>query len=182
MGTVSLLKCYKPHFFSMLFPHSTPPRTHATFFRRKNLASFCAGSSPPLPVAKDCCKPDSAGLTLKNPSPEVWLHNTMSKTKELFKPKVESKVGMYVCGVTAYDLSHIGHARVYVNFDLLYRFLSSLHTHLIQPYFTVLVIIGFPLWQLGRYFKHLGFQVCYVRNFTDVDDKVCLYLLFSFLF
>lgn len=67
----------------------------------------------------------------------------MSKKKELFKPKVEKKVGMYVCGVTAYDLSHIGHARVYVNFDLLYR-----------------------------YFKHLGFQVCYVRNFTDVDDKI----------
>lgn len=66
----------------------------------------------------------------------------MSKNKELFKPKVETKVGMYVCGVTAYDLSHIGHARVYVNFDLLYR-----------------------------YFKHLGFEVCYVRNFTDVDDK-----------
>lgn len=67
----------------------------------------------------------------------------MSKKKEVFKPKVESKVGMYVCGVTAYDLSHIGHARVYVNFDLLYRYL-----------------------------KHLGFEVCYVRNFTDVDDKI----------
>jgi len=47
----------------------------------------------------------------------------MSKKKEIFKPKVEKKVGMYVCGVTAYDLSHIGHARVYVNFDLLYRLL-----------------------------------------------------------
>ncbi|XP_058723227.1 cysteine--tRNA ligase, chloroplastic/mitochondrial-like [Vicia villosa] len=45
----------------------------------------------------------------------------MSKKKELFKPKIESKVGMYVYGVTVYDLSHIGHAPVYVNFDLLYR-------------------------------------------------------------
>lgn len=52
---------------------------------------------------------------------ELWLYNTMSKQKELFKPKVEGKVGMYVCGVTAYDLSHIGHARVYVAFDVLYR-------------------------------------------------------------
>lgn len=45
----------------------------------------------------------------------------MSRKRELFKPKVEGKVGMYVCGVTAYDLSHIGHARVYVTFDVLYR-------------------------------------------------------------
>ncbi|PQQ03772.1 cysteine--tRNA ligase chloroplastic/mitochondrial isoform X1 [Prunus yedoensis var. nudiflora] len=50
---------------------------------------------------------------------------------------------MYVCGVTAYDLSHIGHARVYVTFDVLYRYL-----------------------------RHLGYQVTYVRNFTDVDDKI----------
>ncbi|XP_027354657.1 cysteine--tRNA ligase, chloroplastic/mitochondrial isoform X1 [Abrus precatorius] len=146
MGTVSLLKCYTP-FFSMLFPHPVRavfPATRAAIFRRKNLRSFCAGSSQPLTTAeKDCSKSDSDRLTLTNPLPDVWLHNTMSKKKELFKPKVESKVGMYVCGVTAYDLSHIGHARVYVNFDLLYR-----------------------------YFKHLGFEVCYVRNFTDVDDKI----------
>ncbi|XP_008219532.2 PREDICTED: cysteine--tRNA ligase, chloroplastic/mitochondrial isoform X1 [Prunus mume] len=57
--------------------------------------------------------------------------------------KTEGKVGMYVCGVTAYDLSHIGHARVYVTFDVLYRYL-----------------------------RHLGYQVTYVRNFTDVDDKI----------
>jgi cysteinyl-tRNA synthetase len=67
----------------------------------------------------------------------------MSRKKELFKPKVEGKVGMYVCGVTAYDLSHIGHARVYVTFDVLLRYL-----------------------------KHLGYEVSYVRNFTDVDDKI----------
>ncbi|CAN6826445.1 unnamed protein product [Brassica oleracea] len=74
---------------------------------------------------------------------DLWLHNTMSRKKELFKPKVEGQVGMYVCGVTAYDLSHIGHARVYVTFDVLFRYL-----------------------------KHLGYQVSYVRNFTDVDDKI----------
>lgn len=56
---------------------------------------------------------------------QLWLYNTMSKQKELFKPKVPGRVGMYVCGVTAYDLSHIGHARVYVSFDVLFR-LSSL--------------------------------------------------------
>ncbi|XP_020213992.1 cysteine--tRNA ligase, chloroplastic/mitochondrial isoform X1 [Cajanus cajan] len=135
MGTLSLLKCYRP-FFSAVFP----PTPRASTFTRKNLSSFCAGSSPPLTTEN---KSHADALPFKSPSPEVWLHNTMSKTKQLFKPKVESKVGMYVCGVTAYDLSHIGHARVYINFDLLYR-----------------------------YFNHLGFQVCYVRNFTDVDDKI----------
>ncbi|CAN6471557.1 unnamed protein product [Victoria cruziana] len=74
---------------------------------------------------------------------EFQLHNTMTKQKEPFRPRDPGKVGMYVCGVTAYDLSHIGHARVYVAFDVLYRYL-----------------------------KHLGYEVNYVRNFTDVDDKV----------
>lgn len=83
-------------------------------------------------------KPESASS-----STQLWLYNTMSKKKELFEAKVENKVGMYVCGVTAYDLSHIGHARVYVIFDILYRYL-----------------------------RHLGYEVCYVRNFTDVDDKI----------
>lgn len=49
------------------------------------------------------------------------LHNTMTRQKEVFRPKVEGKVSMYVCGVTAYDYSHIGHARVYVWSDCLYR-------------------------------------------------------------
>ncbi|KAL6543781.1 hypothetical protein OROGR_010278 [Orobanche gracilis] len=74
---------------------------------------------------------------------EFQIYNSMTKQKEIFKPRVEGKVGMYVCGVTAYDLSHIGHARAYVAFDVLYRYL-----------------------------KHLGYEVVYVRNFTDVDDKI----------
>ncbi|KAL6577650.1 hypothetical protein OROMI_009978 [Orobanche minor] len=74
---------------------------------------------------------------------EFQVYNSMTKQKEIFKPRVEGKVGMYVCGVTAYDLSHIGHARAYVAFDVLYRYL-----------------------------KHLGYEVVYVRNFTDVDDKI----------
>ncbi|XP_073059405.1 cysteine--tRNA ligase 2, cytoplasmic [Primulina eburnea] len=76
-------------------------------------------------------------------SPTFQLYNTMSKQKEVFKPRIEGKVGMYVCGVTSYDLSHIGHARAYVAFDVLYRYL-----------------------------KYLGYDVTYVRNFTDVDDKI----------
>ncbi|KAL9232315.1 hypothetical protein vseg_007440 [Gypsophila vaccaria] len=75
--------------------------------------------------------------------PPLMLYNTMTKKKEMFVPKVPNKVGMYVCGVTAYDYSHIGHARAYVSFDVLFRLL-----------------------------KYLGYEVTYVRNFTDVDDKI----------
>ncbi|KHG19175.1 cysS [Gossypium arboreum] len=71
------------------------------------------------------------------------VYNTMTQQKEVFKPKNPGKVSMYVCGVTAYDFSHLGHARAAVSFDVLYRYL-----------------------------KHLGYEVTYVRNFTDVDDKV----------
>ncbi|GFP84672.1 cysteine--tRNA ligase [Phtheirospermum japonicum] len=83
-------------------------------------------------------------------SPEFQVYNTMTKQKEIFKPRIEGKVGMYVCGVTSYDLSHIGHARAYVAFDVLYRYL-----------------------------KHLGYEVVYVRNFTDVDDKIILWMVLS---
>ena len=73
----------------------------------------------------------------------LHIYNTLNRKKQLFEPLEEGKVGMYVCGVTVYDLSHIGHARVYVAFDAVYRFL-----------------------------KYLGNEVTYVRNFTDVDDKI----------
>ncbi|XP_078445577.1 cysteine--tRNA ligase, chloroplastic/mitochondrial-like [Wolffia australiana] len=74
---------------------------------------------------------------------KLQIYNTMTKQKEVFRPRVPGKVGMYVCGVTPYDFSHIGHARAYVCFDVLFRFL-----------------------------KHLGYEVTYVRNFTDIDDKI----------
>ena len=76
------------------------------------------------------------------PSYKLWLYNTMSKNKQEFKPKVEGKVGMYVCGVTAYDLSHIGHARVYVTFDLLYR---SISLNVYFFFFNFFVVIFLPI-------------------------------------
>ncbi|KAF7817269.1 cysteine--tRNA ligase, chloroplastic/mitochondrial isoform X1 [Senna tora] len=151
MGT--LLKCYRPFFSVFPFPPRmiqlrSNPSAHAAIFRRKKLPSLthCFSvsslrSSHPSVAEPSFDKSDCESI--KSPSPELWLYNTMTRRKEVFKPKVEGKVGMYVCGVTAYDLSHIGHARVYVNFDVLYRYL-----------------------------KHLEFEVCYVRNFTDVDDKI----------
>uniref|UniRef100_A0A803QA86 Cysteinyl-tRNA synthetase class Ia DALR domain-containing protein n=1 Tax=Cannabis sativa TaxID=3483 RepID=A0A803QA86_CANSA len=143
----TLLKCYKPLLSIQLssIHYSTRTIQVAThrphpFFKSSSIRSLNS-SSPPL-IAKKTQGESEEGAS-KNPlSTNLWLYNTMSRKKEVFRPKVEGMVGMYVCGVTAYDLSHIGHARVYVTFDVLYRYL-----------------------------KHLGYQVCYVRNFTDVDDK-----------
>ena len=73
----------------------------------------------------------------------LHIHNTLSRQKERFEPRVPGSVGMYVCGMTVYDLCHVGHARVMVVFDVLYRHLQA-----------------------------LGFDVTYVRNITDVDDKI----------
>jgi cysteinyl-tRNA synthetase len=71
------------------------------------------------------------------------LYNTGSRRKEVFQPLEDRRVGIYVCGVTVYDLCHIGHARSAIVFDVLVRYLRA-----------------------------KGYQVTYVRNFTDVDDKI----------
>ncbi len=73
----------------------------------------------------------------------IHVYNTLTASKEEFVPIKAGKVGMYVCGPTVYDSCHIGHARAAVVFDVVYRYL-----------------------------KHRGFEVTYVRNYTDVDDKV----------
>jgi len=71
------------------------------------------------------------------------LYNTLAREKQAFIPLQPEKVGMYVCGVTVYDYCHVGHARVMIVFDVVYRWLQK-----------------------------LGYDVNYVRNFTDVDDKI----------
>lgn len=71
------------------------------------------------------------------------LYNTYSNSVEEFKPINENKVNMYVCGPTVYDYPHLGHARCYITWDMLYRYL-----------------------------KYLGYDVKYCRNITDVDDKI----------
>ncbi len=71
------------------------------------------------------------------------IYNTLTRKKELFKPRVEGKIGMYVCGMTVYDYCHIGHARVMVVFDT-----------------------------VARYFRYSGYALTYVRNITDIDDKI----------
>jgi len=71
------------------------------------------------------------------------IYNTQTRNKEIFVSLEENRVKMYVCGPTVYDTSHIGHARSVVVFDVIFRWLT-----------------------------HSGYDVCYVRNFTDVDDKI----------
>ncbi|QLB12451.1 cysteinyl-tRNA synthetase [Bisgaardia hudsonensis] len=71
------------------------------------------------------------------------IFNTLTREKEIFKPIHDNNVGMYVCGVTVYDLCHIGHGRTFVCFDM-----------------------------VSRYLRYLGYNLTYVRNITDVDDKI----------
>jgi len=71
------------------------------------------------------------------------VYNTLTGEKEVFVPLIPGKAGMYVCGVTVYDYCHIGHARANVVFDVIYRYL-----------------------------KYAGYDVTYVRNYTDIDDKI----------
>ncbi|MFC2149486.1 cysteine--tRNA ligase [Candidatus Auribacterota bacterium] len=71
------------------------------------------------------------------------IYNTLTRKKELFTPVKEGHAGMYVCGVTVYDECHLGHARAYVSFDV-----------------------------IKRYLEYKGYKVKYVRNVTDVDDKI----------
>ena len=115
------------------------PTTQADSTRRRSAQVHASGAvASPANADADTLPTAPNGQTL-------MLHNTMKRKKEPFVPRdaEQNKVSMYVCGVTVYDYSHIGHARVYVAFDVLYR-------------------------QLTR----MGYDVTYCRNFTDVDDKI----------
>lgn len=71
------------------------------------------------------------------------IYNTKTRKKEVLQPITEGAVGMYVCGITAYDVCHVGHARAAVVFDVVFRHLQA-----------------------------RGYNVTYVKNFTDIDDKI----------
>lgn len=127
----TFLKCYRP-FLPFQFPSKSSIIDKRMFIRNSVLVrSFhsklrfrCFCSTTTVSNSHSESKPliDESGNSKESANGlQLWLYNTMSRQKELFKPKESGKVGMYVCGVTAYDLSHIGHARVYVSFDVLYR-------------------------------------------------------------
>src|SRR5690606_17575716 len=71
------------------------------------------------------------------------IYNTLTRSKQAFVPIAPPKVNMYVCGMTVYDYCHLGHARVMVVFDAVVRWLRT-----------------------------VGYEVTYVRNITDIDDKI----------
>ncbi|MEZ7815746.1 MAG: class I tRNA ligase family protein, partial [Burkholderiaceae bacterium] len=71
------------------------------------------------------------------------IYNTLKRAVAPFSPTVPGKVSLYVCGMTVYDLCHLGHARVLVAFDVVQRWLTA-----------------------------SGLEVTYVRNITDIDDKI----------
>lgn len=73
----------------------------------------------------------------------LHIYNTLSRTKEVFNPINEKDVRMYVCGMTVYDYCHLGHARVLIVFDM-----------------------------VSRWLRQLGYPLTYVRNITDIDDKI----------
>jgi cysteinyl-tRNA synthetase len=73
----------------------------------------------------------------------LQIHNTLTRKKEAFVPRVPGKVGLYVCGPTVYDFFHIGNARTFTNFDMVVRWLRA-----------------------------TGYEVKYVQNITDIDDKI----------
>ncbi|MFN3967144.1 MAG: class I tRNA ligase family protein, partial [Endomicrobiia bacterium] len=73
----------------------------------------------------------------------LFIYNTLSGKKEEFVPQNPKEVKMYVCGITPYDTMHLGHARCYVIFDV-----------------------------IRRYLEYKGYKVHYIQNFTDIDDKI----------
>ena len=73
----------------------------------------------------------------------LQIYNTLHRQKEVFQPIQANKVSVYVCGMTVYDQCHVGHARVMIVFDMVVRWLRA-----------------------------SGYEVTYVRNITDIDDKI----------
>ena len=73
----------------------------------------------------------------------LHIHNTLTRRKEPFRPLEPGRAGMYVCGMTVYDYCHLGHARMLLVFDV-----------------------------VARYLRHCGYRLTYVRNITDIDDKI----------
>ncbi|MBL7142528.1 MAG: cysteine--tRNA ligase [Candidatus Pacebacteria bacterium] len=71
------------------------------------------------------------------------LYNTLSRKKEILKPRKNKKINLFVCGPTVYDFSHIGHARTYISFDV-----------------------------IAKYLRESGYDVFYLQNITDIDDKI----------
>ncbi len=98
------------------------------------------GSAPLSAMVRGVAAP---AIHRKSPMSQLKIYNTLARDKQDFVPIVPGQVGMYVCGMTIYDYCHIGHARMMMAFDVVYRWLTV-----------------------------SGYQVNYVRNITDIEDKI----------
>jgi cysteinyl-tRNA synthetase len=76
-------------------------------------------------------------------APPIRLHNTLSRTKETFQPLHDRQVSMFVCGITPQDQTHLGHAKTYITFDV-----------------------------VARYLRSRGYAVFYLQNVTDIEDRI----------
>ena len=98
----------------------------------------------PAPLFPDEADLDTSPEPMIGADPErLSIYNTLTRRKEKFRPLLPGRVSMYVCGVTVYDYTHIGHARTFISFDV-----------------------------VARYLRALGFHLTFVRNHTDVDDRI----------
>jgi len=101
------------------------------------------GAQPSWMTRRAIVLPEAPGKKRKSPMSNLKIYNTLARDKQAFVPIEQGKVRMYVCGMTIYDYCHIGHARMMMAFDVMYRWL-----------------------------KASGYDVTYARNITDIDDKI----------
>src|SRR5690625_2290728 len=103
--------------------------------------------TPTVDILANCCHTPAHLLTCQRAVtmslPQITIYDTLAGERRPFQPIEPGKVRMYVCGVTTYDYSHIGHGRTFVSFDI-----------------------------ITRYLRHRGYELTYVRNHTDIDDKI----------
>ena len=107
----------------------------------RNMQGFDADDAVKIFTPEEVCK--YVEENLEEWYPMIKVYNTMSRSKEIFKPLKKGEVSIYCCGVTPYNAPHIGNARPFVTWDVIRRF-----------------------------FIKSGYKVRYIQNFTDVDDKI----------
>ena len=124
--------------------------TKNAFYQKRSITKCFGSVAAAAPEVADARKWRCAASLVTNLSRNrqpfmsaLKIYNTLAREKQPFTPIEPGKVRMYVCGMTVYDYCHIGHARVMVVFDLVQRWLRA-----------------------------AGYEVTYVRNITDIDDKI----------
>ncbi|VFN05926.1 MAG: cysteinyl-tRNA synthetase [Candidatus Kentron sp. G] len=132
----------RSRFPSLRTPKSDRLLGRSTVIFFVSFSSYSIALSGPI-FSENPCRLNPPHGKHEQPTPMLKIFNSLTNRKEPFRPITPGKVGIYVCGMTVYDYCHVGHARVLVIFDIIVRYLRS-----------------------------LGLDVTYVRNITDIDDKI----------